>query len=57
MFYREPAPDAAQELAQRVTEAVKPALAGSCTSAWTTAEWSKEGDRGRAEGQRWPRTA
>ncbi|ACR28395.1 glutamate--tRNA ligase [Burkholderia glumae] len=41
MFYRIPAPDA-DELAQRVTEAVKPALA-AFTEALKTAEWSKEG--------------
>ncbi|MDJ1164010.1 glutamate--tRNA ligase [Burkholderia gladioli pv. gladioli] len=41
MFYRVPAPDA-EELAQRVTEAVKPALAG-LAEALKTAEWSKEG--------------
>ncbi|WP_186013734.1 glutamate--tRNA ligase [Burkholderia gladioli] len=41
MFYRVPAPDA-EELAQRVTDAVKPALAG-LAEALKTAEWSKEG--------------
>ena len=41
MFYRVPAPDA-DELAQRVTDAVKPALAG-LAEALKTAEWSKEG--------------
>ncbi|WP_186192458.1 glutamate--tRNA ligase [Burkholderia gladioli] len=41
MFYRVPAPDA-EELAQRVTDAVKPALAGLAV-ALKTAEWSKEG--------------
>ncbi|WP_420978528.1 glutamate--tRNA ligase [Burkholderia gladioli] len=41
MFYRVPAPDA-EELAQRVTDVVKPALAG-LAEALKTAEWSKEG--------------
>ncbi|WP_186169683.1 glutamate--tRNA ligase [Burkholderia gladioli] len=41
MFYRVPTPDA-EELAQRVTDAVKPALAG-LAEALKTAEWSKEG--------------
>ncbi|WP_124094323.1 glutamate--tRNA ligase [Burkholderia gladioli] len=41
MFYRVPAPDA-EELTQRVTDAVKPALAG-LAEALKTAEWSKEG--------------
>lgn len=41
MFYRVPAPDA-EELAQRVTDAVKPALAG-LAEALKAAEWSKEG--------------
>ncbi|WP_186150398.1 glutamate--tRNA ligase [Burkholderia gladioli] len=41
MFYRVPAPDA-EELAQRVTDAIKPALAG-LAEALKTAEWSKEG--------------
>ncbi|NHH79197.1 glutamate--tRNA ligase [Burkholderia gladioli] len=41
MFYRVPAPDA-EELAQRVTDAVKPALAGLAEEL-KTAEWSKEG--------------
>ncbi|WP_414451647.1 glutamate--tRNA ligase [Burkholderia sp. 22PA0099] len=41
MFYRVPAPDA-EELAQRVTDAVKPALADLAT-ALKTAEWTKEG--------------
>ncbi|MBJ9673015.1 glutamate--tRNA ligase [Burkholderia gladioli] len=41
MFYRVPAPNA-EELAQRVTDAVKPALAG-LAEALKTAEWSKEG--------------
>ncbi|AEA61225.1 glutamate--tRNA ligase [Burkholderia gladioli] len=41
MFYRVPAPDT-EELAQRVTDAVKPALAG-LAEALKTAEWSKEG--------------
>ncbi|MEX3555367.1 MAG: glutamate--tRNA ligase [Burkholderia gladioli] len=41
MFYRVPAPDA-EEFAQRVTDAVKPALAG-LAEALKTAEWSKEG--------------
>ncbi|WP_186088885.1 glutamate--tRNA ligase [Burkholderia gladioli] len=41
MFYRVPAPDA-EELAQRVTDTVKPALAG-LAEALKTAEWSKEG--------------
>ncbi|PRE76206.1 glutamate--tRNA ligase [Burkholderia gladioli] len=41
MFYRVPTPDA-EELAPRVTDAVKPALAG-LAEALKTAEWSKEG--------------
>jgi glutamyl-tRNA synthetase len=41
MFYRMPAPDA-DELAQRVTDAVKPALA-ALAEALKTAEWTKEG--------------
>ncbi|MBN3727551.1 glutamate--tRNA ligase [Burkholderia sp. Ac-20379] len=40
MFYRVPAPDA-EELAQRVTDAVKPALA-DLAAALKTAEWTKE---------------
>ncbi|AJK46994.1 glutamate--tRNA ligase [Burkholderia plantarii] len=41
MFYRMPAPDA-DELAQRVTDAVKPALA-ALVEALKTAEWTREG--------------
>ncbi|WP_246795310.1 glutamate--tRNA ligase [Burkholderia perseverans] len=41
MFYRMPAPDA-DELAQRVTDAVRPALA-TLVEALKTAEWTKEG--------------
>lgn len=41
MFYRVPAPDA-EELAQRVTDAVKPALA-DLAAALKTVEWTKEG--------------
>ncbi|MEX3605878.1 MAG: glutamate--tRNA ligase [Burkholderia sp.] len=41
MFYRVPAPNA-EELVERVTDAVKPALA-SLAAALKAAEWSKEG--------------